>query len=189
MRTASLVFNIAHDAKAKEPSLGAAEACAMDFRFPHRLKDLQEALGEPNVFTYGSIDGPTQSVGEGYRFPCGCEATPVQGEGSYVVTFVCVDHMPSEPDTVRVSDRRRPNVFGLRFSYQTTGLLTELVAAQQGAERTGGCADVAHPAAEFVGQEESVRELVDARILGKTDDGGYRLLVFNCWDETTREWF
>ena len=161
----------------------------MDTRFPQRLDDLREALGEPTVFTYGAIDGPRQSVGEGYRFPCGCEAMSVGSEGPVVVTFACHDHAASERDTVRVSDRRRPNIFGNRFSYQTTGLLTELVAAQQNAERADGCADVTHREAEFVGLEESVRELVDARILGKTDDGGYRLLVFNCWDETTREWF
>ncbi|MBV8370849.1 MAG: hypothetical protein JO036_18195 [Candidatus Eremiobacteraeota bacterium] len=160
----------------------------MDFRFPYKLTDLRKALGEPTVFTYGAINGREQGTCEGFRFPCGCEATPVQA-AQYTVTTLCTNHSTQERDTVRVSDRRLPHVFGRRLSYQAMGLLTELIAAQEGAPTIDGCVEMTFPPAAFVGQEESVRVLVDARILEDTGDGHHRLLVFNCWDNVTREWY
>lgn len=68
------------------------------------------------------------------------------------------------------------------------GLLTALVAAQHEALGPDGSAALTYSAADLGGYEESVRELVAARILGAAD-GGYRLLVFNHWDDATCEWF
>ncbi len=159
----------------------------VDIRVPHDLDRLREALGDPVPLTVGTIAGRSSGVVEAYRFPCGCEAVQVAG-GQCVLSSTCSVHTATDDEPVRVSDRRIPNVFALRFSYAALGLLTALVAAQQDALGPDGSADLTHPPTDFVGHEESVRELVRARILGPAN-GGYRLLVFNCWDESTGEWF
>ncbi|MBV8642307.1 MAG: hypothetical protein JO225_00135 [Candidatus Eremiobacteraeota bacterium] len=158
----------------------------MNFSVPHQLDDLRGELGQPSTFPIVGRGVP--SLLTGYQFPCGCKAIPADDNGLYALSVPCPKHYV-EPTGVRVSDRRRKRLSTEPLSYDAVGLLTWLISAQEGAPLDNGCAAVEHDESEIPWSKESVRHLVNARILDQAANGKYRLLAFNCWDAEAGEWY
>jgi hypothetical protein len=147
--------------------------------------DLAALLGDPiSTETYLTIPGGQER--QALIFQCGCHALP--NNDRFDLAPPCRRH--GGIDAVHISDRRCGPTALTGLSFEATGLLAELVSAQEQDERDlTGCAHHAYPAAGFLHSRRACDELMHAGILTRRADGDYQLRWFNCYDEAAGEWY
>ena len=147
---------------------------------------LFNVLGEPiGTETFANVPGGTTGVA--FVFACTCRGMP--NGGRYVILSPCLAHGGLK-GVIRISDRRCGSATLIDLSIGAMELLAELIRRQDGAERDArGCTDITFERDALREYGESVRELIEARVVIQRPSDRLELAYFTCFDIGTAEWY